>query len=357
MNPAGVVLRHAESLAHDAGAIPHLSLHNGISGVAYAAHLLARPSSRVDLDIAADDMMQRALRFVDVPEAFALRYPDAPLARFASGSILHGPIGCRMVAALTGWSAGRAVRAASATDLYLAMAEKPYVLQEFAFGSAGPLWGCSVLLRAELDARSRASVEAAGRALLEKTWHAFADERGDNLGFAHGRAGVLYAVLAFCRDARCPLPPQFREELDDVACLADVTPRGASWPARIGAPDAPERWWGQRESWCNGASGFVPLWSLAFDVLGHPLYRELALKTAAYIVQATGIGSRSLCCGAAGHAVALRYAQRLEPEAGWSEFADDALAACGIATLHLTAETDSLFQGFLGALLGGIPWL
>jgi hypothetical protein len=316
------------------------------------------------LNVIADELMAGTRHFAGDPEAFVLEYPSDTFAPLVSGSVLHGPVGYWLVAALASLTAGRS-SSHDAIENYLDLAEEPYRLAEFAFGSAGPLWGCSLLLRSELNGVSQVRIRAVGRRLLARTWETLgrhlANVRGvsgkDNLGFAHGRAGVLYAALAFCRDSRTALPVGLREELENLACLAEVTPRGVSWPATFGSPGAPGRWLGERESWCNGAAGFVPLWSLAFEVFGHAIYRELALKTAAYLLANTAFVSRTLCCGLAGHATAIRYAERLEPGQRWAQFSGEAIDACAVESLPLNGATHGLFKGAAGVLLGGESWL
>jgi hypothetical protein len=364
MSHVDVVLSHIRRLPQSSNAVPRLSFENGIAGVAYAAHLLARSSCRHELNVAAVDLMDRTRRFIDTPEAFHLEYPNQALARHVDDSVLHGPIGYWLVTALTSLGNSRS-SSHRATETYLETATKAYQMEEYAFGSAGALWGCSLLLRTNVAERLRKRIESAGRHLLEATWESWrgnlAAARGggriDSLGFAHGRAGVLYAVLAFCRDSGIALPVCFREELEDLAGLAEVTSRGVSWPSTFQAPGTSERWPGERESWCNGAAGFVPLWHLAFEVFGQTIYRELALKTAAYLVRRTNAVSASLCCGLAGHAIAMQYAESLEPGKRWAQFRNDSLVACGIESLPLNEETHGLFKGAFGVLLAGEPWL
>jgi hypothetical protein len=289
--------------------------------------------------------------------AFGCSYGAGPYLRYANDSILHGPSGYWMVLALLAAARNDQQRCADAVQRYVNAVSGGDALFEFAFGSAGHLWGCARMLRGAVSGRARAKIQRCGADLLERTWRALtssiANGTAGALAFAHGRAGALFAILAWCSDGGVDLPKGFVSRLDDLACFAQVGERGVSWPASAGTARA-QKWPGWRESWCNGAAGYVSLWRLAHRHLGGDLYRKLALGAASFIARRSEQCGPSLCCGVAGHATAFREAHSLDPKGPWASFAIEVLQS---AVTESNAPAGGLLKGKYGALLAGIPWL
>src|SRR5207244_2814876 len=89
--------------------------------------------------------------------------------------------------------------------------------------------------------------------------------RGTPIGYAHGRAGELGAVLAWV-----PHPaPMVAAVLDRLLAQAVIEDQLVTWPAEVGG-DACGPWWA---TWCNGVAGHVYLWCRAFEVFRDERYR------------------------------------------------------------------------------------
>lgn len=365
------MLQHVESVLDFVGRypesaqnhVPHLGLESGVSGIAFAAHLLGKAHDVPALMTQAGNLVSWMRPFEENSAAFAPIYDDHDLSRHTHRSILHGPMGYLLVSALVGDESQTRQRARAAED-YLQRCAAPFGLLEFAFGSAGALWGCARLVEDCPERPTHGCAIDVGLALMNSTWVAFRKYRqsltvertSECLGFAHGRSGLLYAVMAFCIAAECEPPREVNEMLEELACLGEISQRGISWASFYPNLDGAKAWPGERESWCNGAAGFVPLWYLAHELFGKALYSDLATKTAAFLATSKG-NNASLCCGLAGHAVALGYAERLEPQENWRVFATRALEWAGIGQIELTHRNCSLFKGALGVLLAGTQWL
>lgn len=90
------------------------------------------------------------------------------------------------------------------------------------------------------------------------------------LGAAHGWAGWLYALLRWhvatgTAAAGSVGPAALRRRLDELAAFGQVHGRGMYWPLQTAAPVVRGP---LAASWCNGAAGYVPLWSLAHRAFG-----------------------------------------------------------------------------------------
>jgi len=348
------------------GAVPTLTLEGGIAGIGYASFLLGREYGDASLIMASYQMMLKMLTFIDEGAAFEPEHANVHFELVQShfqGSLFYGPAGYWFTLAMLASNVGDRSTATMAVNEFLSRCSGPHTHAEFLFGSAGVLWAAGHLLRQSLSHNDLNRVVQVSSMLLAETWGNFCQGEKyrsifgmGELGFAHGTAGILYCVLVFCTALECALPDGFIAEMEELACLAAVSSRGTSWP--VAYPDEiPLVLPGVRESWCNGAAGFVPLWNLAHDVFGGNLYRDLTLKTAAFI---TGVGpgaKPTLCCGLAGHMVAFGYAARIEPAEKWGSFIAQILQALSPSHVSLNSQNHGLFKGVVGALLGGTAWL
>lgn len=132
------------------------------------------------------------------------------------------------------------------------------------------------------------------------------------LGYAHGLAGELDAVLAWD-----PRPsPVVAAVLDQLLAQAVVEDELAAWPVRVGGETGGPLW----PSWCNGMAGHVYLWCRAYEVFGDERYltaARLAAQTTAVLCPP----NPSVCCGTAGQAYALHRYFRLTDDPAYRRFA------------------------------------
>jgi hypothetical protein len=124
------------------------------------------------------------------------------------------------------------------------------------------------------------------------------DER---LGFAHGVAGELWALVTLLGANHAVV----RARLADLAAAKELDEEGlVFWPMSRGSRSSLDL----LGSWCNGMAGHVQLWCEVARQLGTPESDELAARCAesSAILLDT---NPALCCGLAGHSLALeRYA-------------------------------------------------
>ncbi len=121
---------------------------------------------------------------------------------------------------------------------------------------------------------------------------------------AHGWAGLLYAVLRWCRAAGEPVPDALPRRLRELAAWAEPHGRGLRWRADAASRARSPRAGDHLSSWCNGSAGHVHLWSLAHRMLDEPEHLALA-EGAAWDAWDDPVGHGDLCCGLAGRAYAL----------------------------------------------------
>lgn len=270
---------------------------------------------------------------------FAFRIPNMELPRNFERGFACGTVGV----------AYAKVRAAIALDddvhgacaAYVKVARK---LLETA-PDFGELWGGSAAILAATEAlqepRLDALVREARASLLSRLAVPFARrDRGLALGMAHGVAGELYAICA----SRDPIPDLVHARLGELASLAVREDSLISWPARVGeAVD------GRCSRFCAGTPGILYLFATAYARSGVRRYATLA-KLAAETTLQMGAESGSICCGYAGHAVALAHYADVVGDARMARHARARLQRAHRAVAaHDTLP--SLFHGEVGTAL------
>jgi len=167
------------------------------------------------------------------------------------------------------------------------------------------------------------------------------------LGFAHGTAGRLHALLRWQETAGRILTSAAETELEQLATRAEVSQGHARWPLTDGG--SPSGAW---SGWCHGTAGYVLLWSKAAEVLGRQEFLELGLAAAEEVWSARPSSSPSLCCGRAGQAIALATLGRRTGLDLWSGRAQ-ALAGDALR-LRAGNEGRGLFKGDAGPIAAAI---
>ena len=335
---------------------PSASVNTGGAGLAYALLRIAQHEEDETLLAAADVWANAAVRDLATAPDAALHGPDLELTPDVVGqtSLYHSAPGVHAVAALVAHARADLEQRRRAVEAFVASARQPEPRLELAFGAAGTLLGCGILLDALRQAppEEATQLRALGEDLNARILSGLdalppiAATAALSLGVAHGWAGILYALLVWARTTGAP-PPDVAARLNQLAALATPCGRGLAWPLAFTAHRGAD---GLRASWCNGAAGLVYLWTLAHDQLRDPAYAELATAAAWTAYEGPASGG-DLCCGLAGRAYALLHLYRQAGGDLWRERAYDLAerAAEDIRTQAL--RRDSLYKGEIGVAL------
>src|SRR5262249_19749077 len=105
------------------------------------------------------------------------------------------------------------------------------------------LLGCALLLQSIPESQSlvdRAPLQALGSNLMTELGGRLGNmppivEAYDTpfLGIAHGWAGFLYSVLAWCQASGCSVPPFVRSRLEELVACGALVGRGIRWPRKV----------------------------------------------------------------------------------------------------------------------------
>jgi eukaryotic-like serine/threonine-protein kinase len=316
---------------------PFCSVVLGAAGIAYA---LYRASSRFENAAylaAADLWIQRALATVDADGAFYNASLGLVPGTIGATSLYHGPCGVHCVHALISGAMGDFVSQRNAAAAFLTAASQQSDCIDLMLGRSGLLLGATLLLDAvaENPLIDQDGLRLFGRQTLSEIWRQ--NDPASMLGIAHGPAGMAYASLGWCRRAGADLPAAIATVLEELSGAAERGPHGLRWRRLRNKDD-------YLPSWCNGAAGFVHLWTEAYRTTGRDDYLALA-EGAAHTVWKDPEPHPSLCCGYAGRAYALLNVFKHTGDRAWVDRARELEAKARVAGGY------GLYSGRTGAVL------
>ena len=333
---------------------PTSSISHGAAGIAYALLRIACGRGDEKLLALADVWSSKALRDVASPGKDAFWSVALGISEEATGrrSFHHTASGVHCVDALIAHARGDEISQRRALRAFVAASGPPWSHLDVSFGRAGNLLGCALLLEAPTTASlpGDEGLRSLGDELSSEVWRELDASApiGEasplrSLGAAHGWAGILYAALRWSESSGVPTPANLGERLEELAALATPVGRGLRWPSAIGDQSGS----GLQASWCNGAAGFVHLWTLAHRLLGEQHYARMATEaawTAFEAPQANG----DLCCGLAGRAYALLNLYKHSGDRVWLHRARDLAECAAVSSRATSLRPASLYQGLIG---------
>jgi eukaryotic-like serine/threonine-protein kinase len=298
---------------------PFRSLYAGGAGIAYAlwraACLLGEPEW---LHLARAWIDQAAAAPLDEPSITTPDDPKHSVAVHVQDSFYLGARGVWFVQSLVAHAEDNPLMLREARKAFTSPSLEEVREQELLQGIAGRLVGCTLLWRetgeAPLEKHARVLAQdllsAAGVPADTTPW---ADNH--RLGLAHGRAGNFYALLLWAKETGSELPEWVGAGLRQLAAAAKERSHGISWPVDDRGEDR------YMDTWCNGAPGFVHLWSLAYQLYHDPLYLTLAKQAGEYCAYRRRQMVGTLCCGAAGYSYAFLRLHCMDPGGPWLDHA------------------------------------
>jgi serine/threonine-protein kinase len=260
-----------------------------------------------------------------------------------------------MVSALTRHAAADHEGAAQAIEGFLEAAwlgrewddpRATKLVSDLANGAAGVLLGAATLLPHAAGAGQRARLLVLGRELRDllarEVRHDRVTTASPYLGFAHGMAGAMFALLRWADAAKEDSSPGLEQTLGWLAGRANIVDGAAAWPVFAAGPNA-TAWSG----WCHGSAGYAILWARAAQHFGNRDYEYLAVCAAEDAWRARDRMTASLCCGVGGAALAVSEVGRLVGEARWRKRAQFG-AALAVRSVGVIPNSESLFKGDVG---------
>lgn len=288
---------------------PSCSVAYGAAGLALAIHGIAALRDDPRLLALADEWAVRAARDADRADAFDSEAMELDERRTGSISAYHRRSGVHAAQAIVAVALDDELAARRALHDFVASSDLPCELLDLALGRSGTAHVSAILLDM-IDGRWPAqALTDCGRNAAAGVWDDITamPPIGDggavvHLGVAHGWAGLLLAQLRWSETSGDDLPAGLGDRLDQLVALGRPHGLGLVWPW---SHDPTGR---QRvravAGWCNGAAGFVHLFTTAHRVLADDHWLDLADRAA---ISAHRAAQRvgQLCCGLAGQSYAL----------------------------------------------------
>lgn len=340
---------------------PYTSITFGSAGIAYFLYRQACIREDATLLSWAKLWIERSFHESATMGERGFVNPAEGLTRDQIGRIAlyHTASGLQVVKALVGQAMGDQYAQLEALQGFAEVADNPCDNIDVTLGWSGVLLGAAMF---EEMLPAIPAVHTLGARLFERIWTQLAGlpvlgeaTQFPFTGIAHGWAGVLYAMLRWCRSAGSPAASDLENRLDQLADWASPSSGGLCWERKI----RPE--W-QRDStdrsggWCNGTAGMIHLWTRAHQVFGDERYLQLAEAAARHVV-AMPVGIGQLCCGLPGQAYGLLNLYKHTGERQWLNQA----RALGFESVRISPasakEAPSLhFALFKGALGTALLW-
>jgi serine/threonine-protein kinase len=334
---------------------PTASAMNGGAGFAYALLRIAEVRGDESLLALADLWAVRARLAADSEEAFWSEELEIVPAVFGENSFFHNLAGVECVLALIAAARGDELALGLALEGFVAAAARPLEKVDVAFGKAGMLLGAAQLLESLPGEVDDAVLRDVGDALRDALWAELEPQAPlaegpelSSLGAAHGWAGYLFSLLRWSEAAGEAPPPGVEQRLQELGGLGRPLGRGLRWPYDAGLP-MPHT--GLEASWCNGAAGFVSLWTTAQRLLGEDRFGAWARMAAWTAYESPVPSGGDLCCGFGGRAYAALAFHRHSGEEVWLARARLLAEQAAIAIRADALRRDSLYKGEVGIAL------
>ncbi|MFO7632223.1 MAG: lanthionine synthetase LanC family protein [Caldilinea sp.] len=332
---------------------PHASVNFGTAGVAYALYRLAYVRERPDLLALADVWLTRAEMAVGDEAGFYNAELDMGVDKIGLISTYHSPTGVYASRAMLAHAMGDTRSLYAALGQFVWAGGQPCDNLDITLGKAGVVLTSAMLIEMLADAElaAESGVLQLGNSLLDGLWKTIDSYQPigpacelNNLGVAHGWAGLLLTTLRWHEATGAKLPDALLTRLDQLAQQAEATGRGLSWLWEIGREAT-------MSGWCNGSAGYVYLWLAAYRVFHEVRFLQLAVDAAWHVWEdpATVV---TLCCGLIGRSYSLLHLSAALGDDSWLErariLADRALQHRGISVSAENVGFEmSLYKGDL----------
>lgn len=340
---------------------PTVPLFHGAAGLAYAFLRISRIFGDPLALAEADAWIERARAHEQRPEAFENPAIDHLSADLGRHSLFHSSLGLSLVEALVRFAscdtpgfhlAGQSFTATATACARIRRqnADRRFVA-DVTQGPGSVLLGALQLLMLPSDATGpfrrslkRAAATIADRLLRETraSLTNLASTGASYWGFAHGYAGVLYAIV----QGSWLLDPKglksLKEALSVVEAAGKRSGRALCWPLSTDTED--RRYW---IGWCHGSAGHILLWLAAAKAFRSRHYIRVAEDVGEHAWRHRDDAPLNLCCGLTGVSLAFLLLGAASGRGIWRDrglkLANEAFRKPSDFTLP-----HSLFQGKVG---------
>jgi lantibiotic modifying enzyme len=330
------------------------SITYGAAGVSCALHKIAVARKDTELLDQAKAWTQFATTLVNDKRASASESFNTTSGNANNISPYHAASGVHVMRAIVGRACNDSLPYQEAIQAFLSATNNTSGRSlDLTKGRSGILLALSLLANSFENA---SLLVARGDKLLAEIWQELnrydpiaSCEQMNDLGIAHGWAGLLYLSLRWAQITENKPREEVKSRLDELAEFAMISGRGIDWPVKSRHRSA------YSAGWCNGGAGFVYLWTMAHKSYNDSFYLKLAEATAANLAVREPSGS-NLCCGAAGQSYALLNIYRHTHDSKWLNYAIHMCERAVQMVMHARRRGEntlplSLYKGEIGVAL------
>jgi len=337
---------------------PTGSVNYGASGIAYAICRIAGHTDDPTLLSLSDVWISRAESDIGDDKAYYHTGIGVTAEVVGRVSPYHTRTGVHAVRALISQAMGDIVSRNEAVAAFVDSSSKSCTNVDLVLGRSGTLLVSAMLIEAiseyEEPANSRLLTfgDVTMTTILRKinAWPSIREcYTFPYLGIAHGWAGVLYALMRWCRARHRPMPAGVEARLEQLSQLAVRDSLGIRWQKKI-RPSGVVSQKDYLSGWCNGSTGFIHLWTLANEVLPNRRFLELAESCGTAVWKASNNSALDLCCGLSGQAYGFLNLYKHTGERTWLDRAGK-LAATAVVAADALSFHGSLYKGRVGLTL------
>ncbi len=322
---------------------PQCSIADGASGIAYVLARTAELLHDAELLFAANAWIAAAEQHASSKRAFVSWARGSTRRRigFASSIVFSEP-GLLYVKSIIRSRMRDPTGADTAARQFLKLAKSRLSrIADLHLGGLGLALAAKHLTSCASSPGLRSELSHFSRRIVRHAWVKTGVSIRPNqvLGFAHGAAGQVFTAYA-CGEQKIasPLIERLRE-------MAIPFQKALIWPVRAGS----HRFW---LGWCNGLAGHLLMWTKVWQHSRANDDRELLDRLASGVWKYR-MQPGSICCGAAGQAIALASFSSAVGDAHLKRRTVDWLNSLR-PRWSKEAPAQSLFQGKLGLLLARI---
>ncbi len=332
---------------------PTCSVNYGAAGIAYMLYRMACIENDAELLSVADIWANRAAAYVmDERKAFYSADIEITPETVGTISIYHTASGVHLVQALISQALGDYVTSYNSIIRFIEAAGKPCENLDLTLGKSSTLIGCCLLYENATSGNATLLTELTnfGNITMDAIWEKAAafppisDKNPINYrGIAHGWAGIIYATLKWCDQAKTAIPENVYDRVDQLVALALKENNYTRWALTNTEAIS---WPG----WCHGSAGYTFLWTLLHQITKDEKFLELAESTTRhFLLTDKNNNNGSLCCGMGGEAYALLNVYKINDKNFYLKEAK-ALAKKMLLNIGNPAmKNNSLYKGEVGA--------
>lgn len=298
---------------------PACSIKFGGAGIAYALLRIASRFESPEVLALADLWISKTQSHIKAPHSFHGREIDINAGNVGYICPLHSPTGVHLVQAMVCEAMGDFEGCQTALFRFVEAARAaPCENPDLTIGRTGVLLSCAIVMErfARIGRMDLRPIRDLGDYFAQDIWTdvesmgPIVEARSlENLGMAHGWAGLCYGALRWHSATGTDPTPKIRDRIDELSELGIEYRNGIRWPYSTKDDFS-------SNGWCNGHAGFVHLWIEAAKAYQDDRYLNLA-EAAAISTWQDREGVASLCCGSAGKAYAFMSMYNASNDRRW----------------------------------------